>query len=361
MADRKNILVTGGAGYIGSAVVRRLIQIGHNVRVVDLCLYNDEPFDDLNHHPQLELVKGDIRDLDLIESLLHDSHTVIHLAGLVGDPACAVDPELTVDINVTATRALAQLVAAHKIPRMIFASSCSVYGASLELLHEQSTVGPLSLYAKSKLASEFTLQHEFGHAFEQAILRFGTIYGVSDRLRLDLVVNLLSAKAIQDGVITVSGGAQWRPFVHVADAALAVTLAVDASPRQLEPVVFNVGSNAHNYTISNVGQIIRSIVPTAELVIDLDSADPRDYRVDFTRILRYLNFRPTRTIEIGVSEVAMRLRELGTVAYQDRLFNNKAFLDGAGVVDGLLLNRPKPLTTDLEASILDLSPAVSGL
>ena len=228
--DRKieSVLVIGGAGYIGSALLRRLLDRGYRVRLLDLFVYGEEPIQDLMEHPRLEVLHADFRHIDRVAEAMRDMDAVIHLGAIVGDPACALDEDLTIDVNLMATRMIAEIAKGYGVNRFIFASTCSVYGASDELLDEYSTLNPLSLYARSKIASERVLMGMADDRFNPVILRFGTIYGFSGRTRFDLVVNLLTAKAIVEGQITVMGGDQWRPFVHVEDAALAVFKVLEA-------------------------------------------------------------------------------------------------------------------------------------
>ena len=169
--------------------------------------------------------------------------SVIHLGGLVGDPACALDPELTVDVNVTATKLVGEIAKARGVRRFIFASSCSVYGSCDEIVDEDSRFNPQSLYARSKVASEVVLRALNCGDFAVTCLRFATIYGISGRTRFDLVVNLLCAKAVREGVITVFGPDQWRPFVHVDDVARAIMITLQAPIEQVAGEAFNVGSD----------------------------------------------------------------------------------------------------------------------
>jgi nucleoside-diphosphate-sugar epimerase len=252
--------------------------------------------------------------------------SVIHLGGLVGDPACALDEELTIQINLIATRMIAQVAKGNGISRFVFASSCSVYGASDEILNERSALNPVSLYARSKIASENVLLGLRGDEFEPVILRFGTIYGLSGRTRFDLVVNLLAAKALVEKVITVYGKDQWRPFLHVHDAGRAVMSALDARSESVSTLVFNVGCDEQNRTLGQVGELIRAMVPGSVLRCTEDNVDRRNYRVEFRRIREALGFEPVWKIEAGVQQVLDAIASGKVTDYLDPKHSNVKFL-----------------------------------
>jgi nucleoside-diphosphate-sugar epimerase len=223
------------------------------------------------------------------------------------------------------------------IKHFVFASTCSVYGASDQILTESSALNPLSLYARSKSASEQVLLEMANDRFTPIIDRFGTIYGLSGRTRFDLVVNLLAAKAVFDGRITVRGGDQWRPFLHVDDAAQAVAQLLCLPPgRGAE--VFNVGSNTENYTIAQVGEIVKRIVPEAELVVETADRDQRNYRVSSSKIRMMIGFRPHWTVEDGVRQVVDAIRSGKISDYRDAHYSNEKYLNE---INGNGLDRPQ--------------------
>lgn len=329
----ENVLLVGGGGYIGSAVLRRLLDQGYRVRLLDLLLFGEEPIQDLLEHPNLELIRADFRQVHHAMRAVAGMDSVIHLGAIVGDPACAVDEELTIKTNLMATRMLAEVAQCAGIRRFVFASTCSVYGAGAELLDESSVLNPLSLYAQSKIACEEVLEEMASDTFSPTILRFGTIYGLSGRTRFDLVVNLLTAKALVDREITVFGGDQWRPFVHVEDAAQAVVLALEAAKDVVHNRVYNVGSNGQNMTINQVGELVKELVPEAELLAMGGDGERRDYRVDFSRIRRELGFEPAWTVAEGVGQV-IKAFEAGEVAdYTDPKYSNVKALTTGGLID----------------------------
>ena len=324
--DIRNVLVIGGAGYIGSALLPKLLDKGYRVRLLDLLLFGTEPVQDLLDHPHLEMVQADFRQVDRVVDAMRGMDAVIHLGAIVGDPACALDEELTIEVNLMATKMIAEVAKGSGVNRLIFASTCSVYGASDQLLDEHSSLNPVSLYARSKIACERVLGKLADEQFVSVILRFGTIYGLSGRTRFDLVINLLTAKAIVDGQITVFGGDQWRPFLHVDDAALAVLKALQAPLHAVRNQAFNVGSDDQNYTIGQIGEIVHRLVPTAQIVDRGADKDKRNYRVNFGKIRNTLGFEPHWTVEQGVQQVVQAFKSGKIKNYQDAKYSNVKFL-----------------------------------
>jgi len=322
--DHPRVLVIGGAGYIGSALLPKLLDQGHRVRLLDLMVFGDEPIRKVMGHERLELVRGDFRHIEHLAESLRDVDTVVHLGAIVGDPACNLDESLTIDVNLSATRMIGELARSAGVQRFIFASTCSVYGSCDELLSERMKARPLSLYGSTKLASEQVLWRIAGERFQPTILRFGTIYGLSGRTRFDLVVNLMAAKAKIDGEIVVHGGDQWRPFVHVDDAAEAIALALRAPLDLVGTQVFNVGSDEQNHTIDQVAQIVHQQVIGAS-IRHVDGADNRNYRVDFSKIRNMLSFRPRWTIQDGVQQVVDAITQGDVTDYTDARYSNEKY------------------------------------
>ncbi len=322
----KHVLVLGGAGYIGSILIRQLLDAGYHVRLVDSLMYGDRAIRALYSHPQFEFVKGDFRHIETVVRSLAGMDAVIHLGAIVGDPACAIDADFSTEINLIATRMLAEACKGYGIRRFIFASTCSVYGASNETLDERSALNPVSLYAQTKIDSEQILLRMADATFAPTILRFATIYGLSPRPRFDLVVNVLTAKAVREGKITIFGGDQWRPFVHVADAARSLRLALEAPLASVGGEVFNVGSDEQNYTINQIGDLIQALIPSAEVIQQGADVDKRNYRVSFAKIKRVLNFTPLHTVADGVHEICAALEAGEIDDYYDAAFNNYKYL-----------------------------------
>lgn len=316
------VLVTGGAGYIGSHVVRMLLAAGRQVVVLDRLLFGAESLAAVRRDPNFRLIMGDIRDAVAVQRALRGADAVIHLAGIVGDPACALDPETTNAVNVAATASLVAAAHAAGVQRFVFASSCSVYGASDVLVDESSALHPVSLYAETKVAGEHIVLGARRMRFEPVVLRFATLHGWSPRPRLDLVANLLTAQAVRTGRITVFGGEQWRPFLHVADAAEALVAVLTAPGAQVSGEVFNIGSSAENYQIGSVGAHVAEWVPGTCVDIASTDGDRRDYRVSFARLERTLAFRPRRSLDDGIRELSVRAQAGDFAQIDDPRYSN---------------------------------------
>lgn len=329
-AAENKILVIGGAGYIGSALVEKLLNLGLQVSVLDAMHYGEETLCRVAGHPNLTIIREDFRHIEALTRAVSGVGTVIHLGGLVGDPACAVDTELTVDVNVTATKVIGEIAKARGVRRFIFASSCSVYGACDEVVNEDAHFNPQSLYARSKVASEAVLEGLNDRDFAVTCLRFATIYGISGRTRFDLVVNLLCAKAVRDRAITVYGADQWRPFVHVEDVALAITMTQQAPIDLVAGEVFNVGSDAQNYTLGDVAELINRQAPEAEIMSDETFLDRRNYRVSFEKIRARLGFEPAWTLERGIAQVMAIVRSNEVGHYSLPTYSNVLYLKERG-------------------------------
>ena len=335
---RRRVLVIGGGGYIGSALVPKLLKAGYQVRVLDILMFGVESLKEVIDHPNLELVQGDFRQVDKVVQSLQEVDEVVHLGAIVGDPACDLDESLTVDINLSSTRTLAGLAKSHGVSRFVFASTCSVYGASPNILDERSEAAPLGIYGHTKYASETVLMEMADADFAPTILRFATIFGFSGRTRFDLVVNLLTAKAKLDGEITVHDGDQWRPFVHVEDAASSVVSVLEAPEATVANEIFNVGSNDQNYTILQVGELIHQRVIAAKLLVSETEKDRRDYRVDFSKIRNLLDYRTEWTVEDGIQQVLEAIASGRVTDYRDPQYSNVAFLSQEGT-EGLARDR----------------------
>lgn len=322
------VLVIGGAGYIGSALVPKLLARGHRVRVLDRLFYGLEPLRDVLNHPNLEVTQADFRCIDKLVECMQGADAVVHLGAIVGDPACALDRDLTIEVNLMATKTIAEVAKGYGIRRFIFASTCSVYGASTDdqLLTEESALNPVSLYAVTKLASEQVLMDLATANFSPTCLRFSTIYGISGRTRFDLVVNLLTAKAVMDGEITIQGGDQWRPFLHVDDAALSLLHTLEAPLPKVHRQVFNVGSDEQNFTIQQIGELIKTLVPGALLINQGLCGDRRDYRADFRKIREDLGFVPRWSLIEGINQVVDLIRSGAVKDYQTAKYSNVKYL-----------------------------------
>jgi nucleoside-diphosphate-sugar epimerase len=330
LARGDTVLVIGGAGYIGSCLVEKLLGIGVEVKVLDGMLFGEHALCRVAGHPSLEVIKEDFRHIETITRAMSGVGAVIHLAGLVGDPACATDPELTIDINLTATKLVAEIAKAQGVRRFIFASSCSVYGACDDIVDEESRLNPQSLYARTKVASEAVLMSLSDPTFAVTCLRFATVYGVSERTRFDLVVNLLCAKAVHDGVITVYGEDQWRPFVHVDDVARALVMILQAPVEVVANEAFNIGGDNQNYTLGEVARLIGMQVADAKIITDADCPDRRNYRVSFQKVWSRLGFEPAWTLERGIAQLLTSVRSKDVGHYSLPEYSNVRYLEQRG-------------------------------
>ncbi|MFD8492682.1 NAD-dependent epimerase/dehydratase family protein [Amycolatopsis sp. NPDC059657] len=312
------IVVTGGLGYIGSVLAGQLAAGGHEVVVVDNELVRERP----PSTAETQYVQGDVREPDDWEQVLRGAAGVVHLAAIVGDPACALDHDLTWDTNYLGTIRVAEACARAGVRRLVFASTCSNYGVSRgEIADVFSPLSPQSVYAESKVRAEHYLLSRRGGRLLPGILRFATVYGLSPRMRFDLAVNIMTAKAVLDRRITVHGGTQWRPFLHVSDAATAAAVALAAAPARAAEI-YNCGSDAENYPLAEVGRVIQREVGDVELDILDGATDSRDYRVGFARTERLLGHRPSRRLVDGVRELRDALR-----AGEFRDFADKRYSD----------------------------------
>ncbi len=326
LARPNRVLVLGGAGYLGSVLVPMLLDRGYRVRVLDSLLFGKESLKAVEKHANFELIPGDVRDIQAVVQTMKGVDAVIDLAAIVGDPACEEHPQLAVEVNRAATRMLIDIARGYGIQRLLLASTCSVYGASEFLMDEHSKVAPISLYARTKVDSEDLLLSAKCADFHPTILRLATLFGVSPRPRFDLVVNLLTARAIRSGRITIYNGEQWRPFMHVYDAARCFLACLEVG--NLDVVsgeIFNAGSFELNHRLSEVAEIISTVIPTVE-VEHVDNQDRRNYRVSFDKIHSRLGFVCERTLEQGIHEIADMVRRSEVKDFSTEMFNNRAMV-----------------------------------
>jgi nucleoside-diphosphate-sugar epimerase len=318
-------LVIGGGGYIGSSTVELLLQKGRRVRVLDRLMYGREPLAEFAGRPDFELIEGDVTDIAKLTEAMRGATAVVHLAGLVGDPACAVDPEFTRHTNIIATRMAKDVAQAMGIRRFVFASSCSVYGVSQREVCETDQLNPVSLYAQTKIDSERELLAGLRDDFYTTILRFATVFGDSRRPRFDLVANLFTAQAMTDGLVTVIGPNQRRPFVHVRDLARAIVMVLDADPLQMQNQVFNVGDKRLAMTILQLAERVRGVCKrfrNVELSVTDNPQDRRTYAVCFDKIRSVLGFESETLLEPGIEEMALAFQNGRYGHYRDQIYSN---------------------------------------
>jgi nucleoside-diphosphate-sugar epimerase len=326
--DIKDVLVIGGAGYIGSVLARKLLEGGYRVRILDSLFFGDASVRDLVSDPNFELLPADCRHVESLVKAMRGIDAVIHLAGLVGDPACTIKTDLTTEINYAATRMLIEVCKGAGVNRLLFASTCSVYGASDFLMDERSAPNPISLYAQTKLDSERAILECKSNTLHPTCLRLATVFGLSPRPRFDLFVNLVTARAVQDGKITIFNHDQWRPFIHVRDVARAFVCALQAPISAVSGEVFNVGSYHLNYSLGQVAEKIQEQIPAVEIEYKVNP-DKRNYRVSFDKIHSYLGFVCTTSLEVGVEEIRKTIESGLVKNYRDTIFSNYEHLLGA--------------------------------
>jgi nucleoside-diphosphate-sugar epimerase len=319
------ILVTGGAGYLGSVLSLALIEEGNDVRILDNLRYGGRSLLALFGHPRFEALIGDVRDSRIVERAVEQVDAVVHLAAIVGDPACARDPEGARAINERGSLQLIRSAQTAGVSRFVFASTCSNYGRMNDtsvLASEDDALRPLSLYAETKVAIEHALLGYGPSTTAGTVLRFATLFGVSPRMRFDLTVNQFVMEMLVHRRLVVYGERFWRPYVHVRDAAGAITAVLNAPLDLVRSQVFNVGRTDENYRKMDLVEIIGRRIPGATVEFVSVADDPRDYKVSFERIRSTLSFRPKRRVIDGIEEVA-RLIESGVLgSVEDPAFSN---------------------------------------
>ena len=320
----RHVLITGGAGYIGTHLAKILLEKGYKVTILDKFVFGTQSVRNLVEHESLKIIKGDVSNVADIMKAIDGVDSVVHLAEIVGDPACSVDPKTTQQVNFLSTSVLAQVCKYLQIPRFVYASSCSVYGASegAVLLNERSALSPVSLYARMKIESEKVLKNMLDDVFSPTILRFATVFGLSERMRFDLVVNILSAKAATEKEITIFGGDQWRPLVHVEDVAKAIVKTLEAPLEKVRGEIFNVGRKENNHTINDIGKMVKVEFPDAKLVIQEKDVDKRNYCVDFGKIESELGFRAEKSVIDGIKEIKEAFENATFTDYKKEEFSN---------------------------------------
>ena len=310
-------LVTGGAGYLGATLVAELLDQGTAVRVLDsLSVGTGSSLLHLWGREGFEFVAGDVRDETARRAALDGVDVVVHLAAVVGDPACARDPDSARAVNLDATRALLGEAKAVGVGRFVFASTCSNYGRLADgdaFATEDWDLSPVSLYAETKVAGELDVLGSAGNGFSPTCLRFATVYGTSPRMRFDLTVNEFSRDALLTEKLVVYGEQFWRPYVHVRDAARAIASVLSARPEAVAGEVFNVGDTGQNFRKKDLVDLLVDRLPETRVEFVARSEDPRDYRVSFEKIETRLGFAVSRTVPDGIDEVLGLLRS-GAVA-----------------------------------------------
>lgn len=296
MKPIKRILVTGGAGYVGAVLVPKLLNQGYQVRVLDLFIYGHNVLDAVRDHSGLELVSGDIRDRALLERAMPGCDAVIHLACISNDPSFELDPDLGKSINYDAFFDLVDVAKDKGVHRFVFASSSSVYGIKKELnVSENLALEPLTDYSKYKAMCEEVLMNKREPGFQTLILRPATVCGYSPRLRLDLAVNILTNLAVNNRKITVFGGEQMRPNIHIEDVTDLYVESMAWADNAIDGQVFNAGYD--NHTIGDIAQLVKGVVGEDVVIDTTPTDDLRSYHISSQKIKDALGFVPVRSLE----------------------------------------------------------------
>lgn len=304
-SDERMVLVTGGGGYLGSVMVPILLEAGYRVRVVDRFFFGIETLQNTDRE-RCELITADTRWCP--KEIFSDVYAVIDLAALSNDPAGELDQQRTLDINFHARVRTATLAREMGVKRYVLASSCSVYGFQDGIVDEKSQPGPITTYAQASLLAEQGTLELANADFSVTALRQGTLYGLSPRMRFDLVVNTMTSSLFVEGNINIRGGSQWRPLVHVADSSRAFLQVVEAPTEKVSGQIFNVGSTLHNFQISEIANyVLRGASIGGKVIHEKTAVDTRSYRVSCNKISEELNFTPQHTPESGAREVLIAL------------------------------------------------------
>ncbi|MEW5993851.1 MAG: NAD(P)-dependent oxidoreductase [Candidatus Zixiibacteriota bacterium] len=320
-ADISTVLVTGGAGYVGSALVGLLLVQGYSVRTIDNLSFGGDALLAYLAHPASEFQKGDICCSQDVETALNGVDAVVHLAAVVGEKACDRNPERAIEVNRTASEMLCEKALARGVKRFVFASTCSSYGkaeAGDSIMDEESPLNPLSLYAELKVAFERLLLGLKEDGFAPTCLRFATAYGLSGRPRFDLTINEFTRDLLLGRRLEIYGRQFWRPYCHVVDLARACVTVLQAEESVVANCAFNVGDTQENFRKGKLVELILAHIPQAEGLVSYVSReeDPRDYRVNCDRIKRELGFLVTKRVPDGIREIIFSI-ESGLVSNPD--------------------------------------------
>lgn len=300
--NSRSVLVTGGAGYVGSRLVPKLLEAGHEVRVLDLYLYGEQALAEVRGHERLSEVRGDLRDPIAVAHAMRGMDTVIHLACISNDPSFELDAQLGKSINYDCFPGLVQTAKESGVSRFIYASSSSVYGVKEEEhVTEELSLEPLTDYSKFKAMCEEVLLEAREPGFEVLVLRPATVFGYAPRLRLDVSVNILTNHAVNNRVIRVFGGAQVRPNIHIEDMVDLYVRTVTLPAGKIDGKIFNAGY--YNQTISAIADSVRAVVGPDVTIRVEPTNDHRSYRIDSSLIKRELGFEAKKDIAYGVREL----------------------------------------------------------
>ena len=319
----KKILLTGSEGYIGSILCPMLIKNNYDILGIDNCYYSEGNITETSL-PFYQLIKKDIRDIEVDDLVDKKINAIVHLAALSNDPLGFLDEELTYDINYRSTVRLAEIAKSIGISKFIFASSCSLYGQGVSVLTEDSPTNPQTPYGKSKILAEKELYKMADDSFSPTFLRNATAFGISPRMRFDIVVNNLTGFAHVDGEIKILGdGKPWRPLVHVKDICRAIISTLDGKRKLIHNQSFNIGDNNENYQIKTIAKKVQDHFNSCHISIaQQDAKDTRDYNVSFNKVNKVLGFQSKWSLNRGIKEI----RDVyTTVKLDNEKFNNRLY------------------------------------
>jgi nucleoside-diphosphate-sugar epimerase len=301
------VLVTGAAGYIGSVVVRQLLEQNHQVVGLDSLKWGGDALFDVMLNPNFTFVHGDLRDTQNLDSWVEGVDAIIHLAAIVGDPACSKYSDEAKAVNWDASVNLFNAAENAGVKRFVFASTCSNYGKMADsdsYVVETSELNPVSLYAELKVKFEkYLLEERSDSRMCSTALRFSTVYGFSPRIRFDLTVNEFTREAVLGKHLEVWGPQFWRPYCHVEDLSRSALLVLESEEAKVKSNVFGVGDTEENYQKGQIVKEIAKIVPNVDYAFVDKTEDPRDYRVNFDKIKNELGFTITKTVPDGIREI----------------------------------------------------------
>lgn len=333
------IAIAGGAGYIGSVLTKTMLENGHKVTVFDRLFFGDDALEDVKENPNLEIKRADVRDITAED--LKGFDIVCDLAALSNDPSGEIDPELTYDINHKGRINFAKSAKEAGVKRYILASSCSVYGAGKEnLLTEETKVNPLTAYAESNVFAENDLLAMADDNFCVTAMRNATVFGLSGRMRFDLIINIMTLHAFEKGrIVVLGGGQQWRPLVHVKDVCRGFESIMNADTKLVNKEIFNIGCD--NYKVRTVASIIRETLPfKVDIDIAPDDADKRNYNVSFDKIGKVLGYKAKYDIDYGIKEIyeALKYGRLENTPKTVTVKWYQSILEAQKIVDRVTLN-----------------------
>ena len=314
--NSKTIILTGGAGYVGSILARKLLQEQCKVICIDSLRFGGSALVDIWDHPNFVMKKVDITDHAIVDEVINDAphpYAIIHLAAIVGDPACKLEPELARKTNLEASIHLVEKAVETKIERFVFASTCSNYGKMAETsgyVNEDSPLTPVSLYAELKVAVEDFILNKMKKtdSFSPTCLRFATVYGISPRMRFDLTVNEFTKELALGRELVIFGEQFWRPYCYVGDFSRAIIAVLKQPKHKVAYNVFNVGDTLQNYTKKMLADELLKLIPEGTVKYVKREEDPRDYRVRFDKIKNELEFSISKTVPEGMDDILKSIR-----------------------------------------------------